>query len=134
MAISRRADYNVPRSTIMTRYFRPRSGPTPWLMFVLSMAAGAPSVRAQILYQHSGSSDPVAVEGWGLDAPGPGAQVGPINDAGIEAWFVDDKSTGSGSNRYYVRFPTLAESAAADSSGWSLNVNLRVVDIGDSSA
>lgn len=91
---------------------------------------GASAATAQILFEHLGSSDPVAVEGWEGGITGPGVTVGPIStvDPPVDAWFIHDNSSELGSGVGYARTLNACEAAAANAYGWTLRVCLRVND------
>ena len=76
---------------------------------------------------HTGDSDPTT-EGW-IASPGSGGgvTVGPIDDGGTNAWFVDDDSTASASTFVYQYFPTEQEVNDGNANGWKLSTILRVV-------
>lgn len=103
----------------------------PTFIISASVVIAAPyNADAQtIIFQHIGSVDPVVSEGWlqiGADAV-----VGPTNDSGTSAWFVDDNSTSNLSVLGYSRSPSAAQVASAFALGWNLTLSLRVVDIPD---
>jgi len=94
------------------------------------MVCGTSNASAQILFQHLGSSDPVAVEAWEGSATGPGVTVGPITIANppVDAWFIHDDSSALGSTVGYWRTLNACGTAAANAYGWTLRVCMRVND------
>lgn len=84
-----------------------------------------------VLFQHIGGNDPVSEDWIPNLAPQGNISAGPITDFGVEAWFVDDNSTGFGSTINYRQIPTADQISEANSLGWRLRAQLRVVDIPD---
>jgi hypothetical protein len=83
------------------------------------------SIRSEVVAEHIGSTDPVS-EGWTEYRDFPGVLVGPINDAGTEAWFIDDNSPGS--QLIYSKSLTASQAAAVPLYGGELTAVLRMVD------
>jgi hypothetical protein len=96
----------------------------------IALVLSPKQARAYLVASHVGSTDPTT-EGWAPSSPTlPANQsVGPINDGGTPAWFVNDASTTSG--YFYSKTVPPAEVADANSIGWKLSVTLRVPDTGD---
>lgn len=93
---------------------------------VLSMIACCGTSEAALIVEHVGSSDPTT-EGWtALPGGGGGVSVGPINDGGTPAWFVDDNSTAINTIFLYEHTIPPADIAVGNSLGWTLSATLRV--------
>ena len=103
-----------------------------FLSLVLTMVACCGTCRAGLIAQHLGSVDPTT-EGWtALPGAGGGVVVGPIDDGGTPAWFVDDNSTALNSIYLYEHIISSAEIAAGNSLGWTLSTTVRVAADGSS--
>jgi len=93
------------------------------------------SASAELLFQHSGNTDPIS-EGWAPSGIGAtGISVGAVTDdqgTGTNAWFVYDTSLALDSTNRYTATPTLGQKDTAKALGWTLRMNLRVVDNNDS--
>ena len=95
------------------------------MMFVFGL-----TVRGDLIFNHSGSADPVS-EGWLLERTGSGVGTSPeIGDQGgvIDAWSINDTSTGTDSLIYQGNISALQQVNIA-SNGWKLSVLIRVVDL-----
>ncbi len=100
------------------------------LCFVVSVVGSAP---AAYVFTHSGSNDP-ASEGWTVLGPGSNVTAGPVtNDlgTGLNAWNVNDPTTGGGSTLQYQMFPTNSQATQALNFGWQMDIRLRVVNTPD---
>ena len=80
---------------------------------------------------HQGSTDPMT-ERWMLSLKD-GNTVGAVNDNGIEAWSTNDDLTTTG-GAYYYRTLSRGESIIADTYGWKLSANLKIIELNDSPA
>ena len=89
------------------------------------------ALASEVGFSHVGDNDPINEEGWQTPDTDPGVVVGPIDDAGTSAWFVDDNSGASGSRRTYIRTPAAGQVASASAEGWVLRLELRLPDPGD---
>ncbi|WP_367873320.1 PEP-CTERM sorting domain-containing protein [Luteolibacter sp. Populi] len=97
---------------------------SPLSVLVFLLSSGAAS-QAALIATHTGSNDPTT-EGWLLSDST--AIAGPITgDFGQSAWSVD--SSGGNYNHRFSLDP--AAEADANTNGWLLNLNLRLVDIPD---
>jgi len=96
----------------------------PVFAFTISLAFPASSHAAlsEILYQHTGTNDPTT-EGWAASISG-GTTVGPFIDSGTPTWSIVNNTPGE--SGFYSLVPTLAETTAAATLGWSLQTTLRV--------
>lgn len=81
------------------------------------------SVPADVIFEHSGSTNP-ASEGWIVDA-GPGVDTGPT---GGRAWFVDDPSSEAGSAVLHFRTLSPCQETRIDQVGWTLRACVRIDD------
>ena len=93
----------------------------------------------QIIFEHVDNNDPTltgfpsTAEHWFKLEPAPGVDVfafGVINDGGIDAWAVDGDAPNNRTIQYF-HFPTASTVAQGNTSGWTLRLNLRVVDVDD---
>jgi Vibrio cholerae sialidase, lectin insertion/PEP-CTERM motif len=95
---------------------------------VLTVLCSSP-VFAGIIFSHNGASDPTT-EGWSVGGTGGvGVSVGGItNDAssGLDAWFVDDTSSGPDSNQSYYQTLSSTQATQAGTYGWSYSSTLRI--------
>ncbi len=109
----------------------PRAWPDPTTLAILAtllLAIPAPELVAGMIFGHTGSTDPTT-EGWTFEpGGGGGVSVGPIDDGGTLAWFVDDNSTASGSIASYLQSATAADVALGSALGWTLRLIIRVPD------
>lgn len=101
------------------------------LVLITTWICLASASQAAVIFSHNGAMDPTT-EGFINSDPGIGVTTGPIiddNGTGLDAWFVDDDSLVHGSAVIY-RSSTLSTSAVTEalSSGWTLAVNLRVIE------
>jgi hypothetical protein len=79
--------------------------------------------------RHIDRTNPQA-EGWTANkGNGGGVTVGPLNDNGLRAWYVDDNSVNLGSLFTYEQVPHECEIPLGSTTGWTLRTRLRVVDI-----
>lgn len=99
----------------------------------LATALMSTTLDAAFTFTHTGSNDP-ASEGWSVLGPGSNVTAGPVtNDlgTGLNAWNVNDPTTGGGSTLQYQMFPTAAQGSAGLQFGWQFDVRVRVVNTPD---
>lgn len=93
------------------------------LLLIWLMAIPVSPARAEIIYQHLGSSDPAA-ESWGVSQSA-NTWAGPVVDGGIAAWKVRDYGSGWGEMCYY--YASTSASDYQQAAGWSLEARVRVL-------
>jgi hypothetical protein len=119
----------LPLSNIETGFVK--SATTAALSFFLAAPLG---LTGTTLCEHNGAADP-ATECW-VPLEGPGVDAFPVvNDMGHDAWATDDNVPAFNppidNHLHYRFFLTPADISAALTSGWTLSVLLRVVDVPD---
>lgn len=105
------------------------------LVSVLTLTFVLPALaNAALIVSHTGAIDPLN-EGW-LASGSWGANnvlVGSVyNDAGHDAWMVDDNIVNSGTARGYLYNQTAQDIADGQALGWQLDFTVRSVDKPDS--
>ena len=96
-----------------------------WLTITLAAHFGG-RCKADLIANHLGDADPTT-EGWTeIPGAGGGVTVGPINDGGTAAWFVDDNSVADDSTFLYHQTISTTDIADGNSLGWTLSTTLRV--------
>ncbi len=121
---------------------------------ILALLCGFPQLATAnpvVLFEHDGATDPRSfLEIWDITAgdegtsPGPlgggtSVEVGPLEPdptcgagCSVDAWVVDDRSSGSGTRYRYERNPIPVETNMAARFGWVLRSLLRVSSAEDS--
>ncbi|HED14298.1 MAG TPA: hypothetical protein ENI62_11715 [Gammaproteobacteria bacterium] len=108
-------------------------------LMIAAAVSGSLSGQAQasIVFSHSGNTDPTT-EGWAvepvaffLDQRPTATPVSNDQGSGLNAWSIDDNSTFIGTNWFYTQSPSTAETTQANTLGWALRANLRIVDTPD---
>ena len=109
----------------------------PWLGNVVVLGSllvfTTEVVSAQLMYRHAGSAPPES-EGWMDNRTELRGEVdfGATNDAGIPAWFVNDRSTAISSSLRYVQEPPREVAIRGNATlGWRIRASVRVVNPGD---
>lgn len=96
---------------------------------LLPAMAGATTVML-----HSGAVNPVS-EGWtNYTGTGGATTAGPVlNDlgTGLDAWAIDDNSSGTDTGLYYYQNTSAAVIAEGNTAGWRLSMSVRVVNTPD---
>jgi hypothetical protein len=103
-------------------------------VLVIALCLTFQNVNAElIIFQHTGNLDPQTT-GWNVVGLGGSVSDTPVtNDLGlgIDAWSVNDMSTGSTSIWQYEKYPNSTIVNSANTNGWSLKSRLRVVNVPD---
>jgi hypothetical protein len=92
-------------------------------VMLLLMAAVSPA-HALTLVEHVGNSDPTT-EGWAVLVSS--SPVGPLtNDAGFDAWFIDDTSASLLAQHVYNYDLSETDALSASTYGWAMTARVRV--------
>jgi len=106
------------------------------LITIAASSAIMGQAHANIVFSYNGNVDPTT-QGWTVEpsfAPSGRPSSGPVSDdqgSGFDAWSIDDNLTTIGSNWLYTQSPSANDNNQADSLGWILRAQLRVVDAPD---